>query len=92
MTYSKRQAELLGLNAVRSPPKPKRPLETPAANAKKRKTSSFGKRSIETIKEAPEETSSPLPAKRKSSVSPVLAQRGRERKISKTFQEDDSWD
>lgn len=95
MTYSKRQAQLLGLKTIpMSPvPKAKRALETPmATNSKKRKTSSLSKRSIEPIEEEPEEIATPVKAEKQERKSPILKTSSKKRKQNKTFQEDNSWD
>lgn len=97
MTYSKRQAQLLGLKIVPVSPHPK-PKQIPNISKtsvnKRKRISNIPKQSIESIEEEPEQNSStPLKTKKfkTDSPSPILKESGKERKISKTFEEDDSW-
>lgn len=97
-THSKRQEQLQGVKTVPLSLKPKRTPEITKTNPpKKKRKSSISKRSIEPIEEAVEETSI-TPVKNKklknepAAVIPVLEDSGRKRRVSKTFQEDNSWD
>lgn len=87
MTYSKRKGQLLNLKTV---------PEAPKSNAtEKRRSSSLPKRSIEPTEEETEQEVSTTPTinkKQQSSTPSVFKSNGRKRKLSKAFQEDDSWD